>query len=325
MAQDDPHGHQDTTASNEPPATVTYILSPGDNDNDGSWTWTGSPVDTDASKGMEVTANVHGEERGSAGGSHANVGRSKGKRSAADVAAADAANDHLSKGKSSAADDGAGAGDRALIITERERRKRMKNMFSSLHAFLPHIPEKSDKATIVGEAIGYIRVLEDKVAMRKQELVLARQAAAAEVRASSSSAPSHPAQGAAMSLVVPHGRGQLPQQQQQRPAAAMTPPPQLTAAPVGFQTWWGPNVVLSVSDDDAYINLCAPRRAGVLTLVLSVLDKHRIDVVTTHVASDGVRSMFTIHARVNEANGENPASEEIYKLAVSEIMDWLLN
>uniref|UniRef100_A0A0D9W4Z5 BHLH domain-containing protein n=1 Tax=Leersia perrieri TaxID=77586 RepID=A0A0D9W4Z5_9ORYZ len=49
------------------------------------------------------------------------------------------------------------------IWMERERRKKMKNMFSTLHALLPKIPGKADKATIVNEAIGYIKTLEDVV------------------------------------------------------------------------------------------------------------------------------------------------------------------
>ncbi|XP_062217709.1 transcription factor bHLH95-like [Phragmites australis] len=314
----------DTTASNEhgsaPPATFTYTQSPGENNNGGSWN--GSSVVADACKGKDVVPNAHGGELGAAGGSHTNAGLSKGKHSAAAVTAADVANDNLSKGRSLAADAGAtvggsSGGDKAHIITERERRKRMKNMFSSLRAILPHVPEKTDKATLVSEAIGYIRVLEDtvvKLEKRKLELEFARQAAAAataEDGATSSLAPQHAAQGGAMSSVVSHGSDW---QQQQQPVAASVPLPAtaVTVAPVGFHTWSGSNVVLSVSGDDANISVCAPRRPGVLTLVLSVLEKHRIDVIATQVASNGVRSMFIIHTHFIEVDSTGIAMEIVH-------------
>ncbi|KAL6634529.1 hypothetical protein ACP70R_027200 [Stipagrostis hirtigluma subsp. patula] len=354
MAQDGRHGHQDAAPSNrgswKPPATVIYTLSSDKKSNDGE-SGTGVPVGSDGSKGKDVIANdVNGDERGSAHGSRTVAALSKGKRSAADVAAADAGNDGAAKGKSSAADgDAAGArsgssgdgdGDRAHIITERERRKRMKTMFSNLHALLPHVPERSDKATVVGEAIGYIRALEDTVAKlekRKRELALARQAAAAAkaagagVGSSSSAVEPHAAQAAAMCAWPPQPLP-LPQQQQQSAASASTaaapPPSAATTGSAGFQSWSGPNVVVSVSNNDAYISVCAPRRPGVLTLVLSVLEKYQIGVVTTQVASDGARSMFTIHGRVNPGAGNQPGedpmtSDDIYKLAVSEVMVWL--
>jgi hypothetical protein len=114
------------------------------------------------------------------------------------------------------------------------------------------------------------------------------------VAASSSSPPPPPnaALGTAVSSDhdLPQGWAWLPKKQEQKPAAA---------PPVAFQSWSGTNVVLTVSEDDALISVCAPRRAGVLVMVLSVLQKHRLDVVTTQVASDEGRSMFNIHARVS--------------------------
>ncbi|KAF7840827.1 transcription factor bHLH95-like [Senna tora] len=58
------------------------------------------------------------------------------------------------------------------IWTERERRKKMKNMFTDLHALLPHLPSKLDKATIIEEAVKYIQSLESelqKLQKRKEE------------------------------------------------------------------------------------------------------------------------------------------------------------
>jgi len=160
----------------------------------------------------------------------------------------------------------------------------------------------------VGHAIDYIRSLEKTKAMlekRKQELALAQQAAA-EAVASSSSAPPPPqtTQGmalAAMSSDAPDAcsdapplqstvlkpapqllpatmSSDVPQPLQQPLAAAEPAPPQLpiiTARQIGFQTWSWPNLVLSVSNDTANINVCAPRHRGMWTMVmvLSVLQQ----------------------------------------------------
>jgi len=160
----------------------------------------------------------------------------------------------------------------------------------------------------VGHAIDYIRSLEKTKAMlekRKQELALAQQAAA-EAVASSSSAPPPPqtTQGmalAAMSsdapdacsdapplqstvlkpapqLLPPTMSSDVPQPLQQPLAAAEPAPPQLpiiTARQIGFQTWSWPNLVLSISNDTANINVCAPRHRGMWTMVmvLSVLQQ----------------------------------------------------
>lgn len=156
----------------------------------------------------------------------------------------------------------------------------------------------------MGHAVDYIQSLEKTKAMlekRKQELAHARQAAAAaEGAASSSSAPpqSVRAMAAAVSSDIPQPL-QLPLS-----IAVPAPPPQLPTAArrqVGFQTWSWPNLVLNVSDDKAYISVCAPRHLGMqnMVMVLSVLNKHGIDVATAQVDSDAVRSMFNIYAHVS--------------------------
>jgi hypothetical protein len=152
----------------------------------------------------------------------------------------------------------------------------------------------------VGETIHFIKALEQTKAQlekQKQEQALARQAA---TQAMSSLSVMQTAQGmAAMS----NGWGPVPQQQPPAvvAAAAAAPPPPLTPAtgPAGFQTWSAPNVVLSISDEKAVINLCVPRHPRMLTVVMSVLNKHRIDVVTAHVVAEDARSMITIYTSVS--------------------------
>lgn len=68
---------------------------------------------------------------------------------------------------------------------------------------------------------------------------------------------------------------------------------------VGLQTWSTPNIVLSIVNDKAIINVRAPRKPCMLSLVLSVLNKHGIDVVSAQVSADSVGSFFTIYTHVS--------------------------
>ncbi|KAG2651485.1 transcription factor bHLH95-like [Panicum virgatum] len=318
MAQD---GHQDTTASDErsfvPPTTLTFLgpaKNESDDDNRGSRI--ASPVGMDGHEGKDVVPNaaIQGGD-GSAGGGKADSGTSEGKHLATGAAAAAAAGDGSTsnKGKSTlaAVDDGEL---KVHIIMERERRRRMKDKFNTLHELMPHVSNKVGKATLIGETINFIKTLEETKAQlekKKLEQALARQATA-EAAAGGASSFSVPRTAHGLAALS-DGWDPVPRQQ---PAAA---------GPVGFQTWSTPNVVLSVLNNEAVINVCVPRQRGVLTMVLSVLSKHGIDVISIQVGADDAQSFFNINTRVNGAGGENQSAEDIYKLAVSEIMVWLSN
>ncbi|CAN6251855.1 unnamed protein product [Urochloa humidicola] len=316
MAQEGPHGHHDTTSSNErnfmPPKTMN-LLGPAATDDEGGSKIVGSPVSMDTSKGKEVIPNaIYGEEHGS-------PSRSEGKNLALGLADADAAaanGDGSSKGKSPMAADDDGEL-KVQIIMERQRRRQMKDMFNTLQDLMPHVPKKVDKVTLVGETINYIKALEQikaNLERKKKERDLARLATAT---AKQTSMPVRTAHGMA---ALSDGWGPVLRQQHAAPAAAAAPP----RGPDGFQTWSTPKVVLSVlGNNEAVINVCVPRQPHMLTLVLSVLSKYGIEVISMQVGADGAGSLFAIYTRVNGAGGENPSAENIYKLAVSEIMVWL--
>ncbi|KAM0909809.1 hypothetical protein ACQ4PT_014542 [Festuca glaucescens] len=281
-------------------------MSPGKDSNGGEESKSSSPLVVmgaiDKGKGI---AKTEGEDQG---------GRSNGKISTPHVVAA------ARDGRS-----GRRRGNRELhISTERERRKRMSDMFTKLHGLLPTLPDKVDKSSIVMETIHYIKSLEgtlSELEKRKLEKQLVRGKVGAAV--SSSAAGLAPTSLVAPAPVVLPGAGMWPT------GAAPAPPVTVgtvTVPPVGLQTWSGPNVVLSLSGNDACINVCVARRPGVLRMVMAVLEKHNIDVITSGISSDNARSMFTIQARINGASkqlGDDVPSEEIYKLALSEIMVWL--
>ena len=145
-----------------------------------------------------------------------------------------------------------------------------------------------DKATRIGETVNFIKTLEETKAQlekKKLEQALARQAAAeATAGGASSFSVARTAHGMA---ALSDGWDPVPPQ---RPAAA---------GPVGFQTWSTPNVMLSVLNDEAVINVCVPRQRGLLTMVVSVLSKHGIDVISIQVGADDAQSFFNIYTRVS--------------------------
>ena len=157
-----------------------------------------------------------------------------------------------------------------------------------------------DKATLVGETINFIKTLEETKAQlekKKVEQALAQQAAAeaAAVGASSLSVLRTAHGMAALS----DGWDPVPPQQPAAPAAAAAAAAAATGPVAGFQTWSTQNVVLSVLNEEAIINVCAPRQRGLLTMVVSVLSKHGIDVISVQVGADDAQSFFNIYTRVS--------------------------
>ncbi|KAG9439644.1 hypothetical protein H6P81_019809 [Aristolochia fimbriata] len=95
-----------------------------------------------------------------------------------------------------------------------------------------------------------------------------------------------------------------------------------------FHTWSSPNVVLSVAGDDAHISLCTSTKPGLLPTIFYILEKHNLQLLTAHISSDYFRTMYMIHVRaINGVSDqyltEAASVEEIFKLAVGEIILWL--
>ncbi|KAL8060611.1 hypothetical protein ABFX02_02G035900 [Erythranthe guttata] len=218
------------------------------------------------------------------------------------------------------------------IWTERERRKKMRNMFSNLHALLPHLPPKADKSTIVDEAVNYIKKLQETLEkLQKQKLdklhntnnqVItrinydppslitqqnfgihqSREAFLAEMGSTSSTS--------AVTLASP-------------PINQLFSGPELSAI---FKTWTSANVVLNVCWKDAHFSVCGSKKPGLFTAICFVMEKHKLDVVSAQVSSDRNRCMYMIHARANGGSDQFQQAfsvEEIYKQAAAEIMLWV--
>ncbi|XWS62921.1 hypothetical protein CRYUN_Cryun06bG0052000 [Craigia yunnanensis] len=189
------------------------------------------------------------------------------------------------------------------IWTERERRKKMRNMFSNLHALLPQLPPKADKSTIVDEAVNYIKTLQQTLlklqkqklerlqgsinfgyelpmmTTQKQAFDSSREAFLADQVSSSNDLANIGATNFSNSLSV-------------------------SQFPVLFQTWTSSNVVLNICGKEAQISVCSPKKPGLFTTICYILEKHKIEVISAHVSSDSNQSMFMIQAHLHSKLGQ---------------------
>ncbi|XP_044509784.1 transcription factor bHLH95-like [Mangifera indica] len=206
------------------------------------------------------------------------------------------------------------------ILTERERRKKMRNMFASLHALLPHVSPKADKCTVVDEAVKYIKTLEQtlqKLEKKKMERLQgeAPSTTDAKKQASKSREAFLADQVASSNLAI-------------EPASKVNPTNLVSASPspAVFKTWTSPNVVLNISGDAAQINLCSPKKLGLLTTISYIFEKYKIEVISAQVSSHSNRRIILIQAKVNrdsEQFTEAIPVEDIYKKAAGELAIWI--
>ncbi|WVZ85647.1 hypothetical protein U9M48_032545 [Paspalum notatum var. saurae] len=207
------------------------------------------------------------------------------------------------------------------------------------------MPSDADKASIVEEAITYIQTLEGTV-QKLEQLKLERKRAQEAQRhqvggggGSSAAAPAParhptpaPAPASREAILADTVRGWNAQ-----PAAVAAAKAAAAAAAGGssvaapeppFQTWSGPNMVVSLAGNEGYIKLRAPRQPGILTKLLFALERHGIDVVTTTISGEGGHKSLIIHARINATFNrfaENLTTEDRFKLAVSEMLHLISN
>ncbi|KAG8645651.1 hypothetical protein MANES_10G080300v8 [Manihot esculenta] len=220
---------------------------------------------------------------------------------------------------------GGGESDHEIHIwTERERRKKMRNMFANLHALLPQLPPKADKSTIVDEAISYIKTLQQtlqKLQKQKLERLQGVTTFSYEPTNISSVCPQKLTDQSRESFLADHGCFNKLAIVSTKPNSNNVLP--IERYPVLFQTWTSSNVVLNICGDEAQISICSSKRPGLFTTICYALEKHSIEMISAHVSSDCNQSMYMIHAHVNRASAEAIPVEETYKQAVGEIMCWV--
>ncbi|KAG6424927.1 hypothetical protein SASPL_115350 [Salvia splendens] len=211
---------------------------------------------------------------------------------------ADISTSVAAKGKKRSAVVAAESEDHELHIwTERERRKKMRNMFSNLHSLLSHIPPKADKSTIVDEAVKYIKKLEQTLQdLEKRKMLSLKD-----------------------SSLIQWREAFVGELQLQGPNPVFAGP----EYPPIFNTWTSPNVILNICGRDAQISVCSVRNPGLLSAVCFMLEKNDLEVLSAHISSDRATCIYMIHARVYGGLDQALPTEEIFKHAAAEIMMWL--
>ncbi|XP_034675635.1 transcription factor bHLH95-like [Vitis riparia] len=227
--------------------------------------------------------------------------------------------------RAKASDGGGGESEHETHIwTERERRKKMRNMFSGLHALLPQLPPKADKSTIVDEAVNYIKTLQNSlIKLQKQRHEMQQGATAVDCEQSIITSQALAPDTRETSL--PAGDRSL-----KNYFSLPTNKPNLLSVPSSslcFQTWFSPNVVVSMCGNDAHISVCSSRKPGLLATIFYILEKHKLDVLSAHISSTQQRSIYMIHAHASGVSDDQLPKgltvEEIFKLAVGEMTLWL--
>ncbi|CAL5377385.1 unnamed protein product [Camellia sinensis] len=200
------------------------------------------------------------------------------------------------KGRGGEANEGKGGNEsdhEIHIWTERERRKKMRNMFSNLHALLPHLPPKADKSTIVDEAVTHIKSLQ-KTLQKLQRQKLERLHGLTPMNFDGQSSIITPQKLSIDSRQAFMADQVSSNNTNSNSSNALSV--SLSRFPPVFQTWTSPNVILNVCGDHAQISVCSMKKPGLFTAICYVLEKHKLDVVSAHVSSNQNRTMYMIQA-----------------------------
>ncbi|XP_051132918.1 transcription factor bHLH95-like [Andrographis paniculata] len=186
------------------------------------------------------------------------------------------------------------------LISERERRKKMKNMFHDLGDMIPQLPPRADKVRIIDEAVAYIRKMQEVLHnLEKKKLE----------------------EGEKQKMIKSESESE---------SRMMN-----CAATVGLKTWASPNVVLTVAGNEAHLSIYYPRtnpypypKPQLLTVVCFLLHKYNLYPLFANINTTVWGRMLFFHLQAIGVPDHFPAEslllvEEIYKQAASDIVAWI--
>ncbi|XP_027348315.1 transcription factor bHLH95 [Abrus precatorius] len=207
------------------------------------------------------------------------------------------------------------------IWTERERRKKMRNMFASLHALLPQLPSKADKSTIVDEAVNYIRSLQknlQQLEKQKQERLQRVSTFACESSIVNSQWQPYDLRDAIITDQGSYNNFSNAITMGTSSSAPSTSQQQI--AP--FDRWTTANVALNICGGDAQFSIYAPKKPNLLTTIAYVLDKYNIEVMSANILSNRSENSCMVLAQAKRAPSQFPdaiSAKEAFKQAAGEI------
>ncbi|CAL0330845.1 unnamed protein product [Lupinus luteus] len=201
-----------------------------------------------------------------------------------------------------------------IMWSEKERRKKIGNLFATLHDLIPHLPSKANKSTIIDETISYIENLKqtlEKLEKQKKERLesLFTYGVNPSIINSSQWYPNDST----------NAKGNSNTSSSTMPST----PTQLVA----FETWSSPNLVLNICGNEAQFCIFATKKPSILTTIALVLEKHQIEVISASILSNGHGNQYTILAHANgssyQLSPETTLVGDIYKQAAEEIIQWI--
>ncbi|XP_021753594.1 transcription factor bHLH95-like [Chenopodium quinoa] len=210
------------------------------------------------------------------------------------------------------------------IWTERERRKKMRSMFATLHSLLPQLNAKADKTTIVEEAVNYVKTLQNTVERLEIQKIERNQGLPPM-----STFPIGPPLPATSRLAT------LPTRE-----AFMANQVSLmnnnnsnnnynysngSSRPVKIKTWTASNVVLSICGNIAQYAVYATKKPVLFTTICSVLEKYEMEIFAANIYTDDANRshfMFQTRATGDDQDPESIIVENMYRQAAIEIVFW---
>lgn len=162
-----------------------------------------------------------------------------------------------------------------------------------------HISIQADKSTIVDEAVNYIKTLQNSLTkLQKQRHEMQKSATAVDCE--QSIITSQPILAPETRSETCLGAGELGSLKNYLSLPTTNKPNLLSVpnSPLCFQTWFSPNVVVSLCGNEAHISVCSLRKPGLLATIFYILEKHKLDVLSAHISSSQQRSIYMIHAHV---------------------------
>ncbi|KAJ3694474.1 hypothetical protein LUZ60_009954 [Juncus effusus] len=179
---------------------------------------------------------------------------------------------------------------------EHNRRRKIREMISTLQGYLPRSPQKLDQATVLEETVRFIKSLNRTLeTLQNRKLDRLRRSVVHHAPSSSKS------QG----LIK----------------VDLNAPP--TTESTDVNSWESPYVTYSVQGEDAHIRVCAKRTLGLLASIVYMLQNRGIHILTVHITSHDYLAVFIFHARARASEDPSskvvPNADVIYKRAVRDL------
>ncbi|KAG6546182.1 hypothetical protein Mapa_012217 [Marchantia paleacea] len=178
------------------------------------------------------------------------------------------------------------------IWSERQRRKGMNHLFSTLRSLLPQPTSKTDKSTVVSEIIKYIQGLQAKL----EELQKKR----AEILRRKSMDVTMVGVGAVTNLNSPTSIANS--------TLGVAVPLSLVAAnnECCLQSFVLPNVALHISGNNAFITMSSPKKRGLFSRILLIMQTHKLDVLNAHISTSNGTVFHCLHVMTPEPGCDFP-------------------